>query len=285
MYQPMLCRLGTESELLKLSHNPEWLFEPKLDGIRLLAETQGTQRRLWGRSGLQKTQLFPELHIETLKDVAVVLDGEVISGATFNGIQHRASLRGVAQAAREYPAKYWVFDILELAGTSLRNVPLRRRREILSQVLKETDNVSIVSSTPDGAGLFEVMKGQKLEGVVGKSLSGLYQDNRRVWLKVKCWQQGVFTVVGYTQGQGWRSASFGSLVLAARGTYVGQVGTGFKDEDIAALRKFMTQGTVPDYARSVGEPVTWVQPFPAKIKFLEYSNSGLLRFPVFQGVV
>jgi len=281
--KPMLCKLGTESELKV--NDPDWIWEPKYDGARITAETNGAQVKLFGRSGREKTRLFTELKIQTVKDTPVILDGEITSGTSFNDLQHRINrTNGIAQATIDYPAKFNVFDIIEVGGADIRHLPLLRRKDILKTVLIETDNVKIGSHVTDGVALFDLIKTNGLEGVVGKNLNGRYCDNKREWLKVKCWKMGTFMAVGYTAGTGWRESSFGALILAdTNRMYVGQVGTGFTDEMIRNLMYIFS----PAPCVFPKEPIkaTWIKPFPVKIKYLEYTNDGMLRFPSFKGVV
>jgi bifunctional non-homologous end joining protein LigD len=165
------------------------------------------------------------------------------------------------------------------------------RKGILTNVLVPTENVSATKWVDDGVALFELMKQNNLEGVVGKDKIGLYHENKREWKKVKCWQEGAFVAVGYTPGTGWRASTFGALVLAdTNGNYVGEVGTGFTEGDIRKL--FLSFKTYPGLQGMTGKnwkmapkQTTYIMSFPVKIKYLEFSNEGILRFPVFKGVV
>jgi bifunctional non-homologous end joining protein LigD len=277
-FEPMLCKIQD-----KPFNDPGYIWEPKLDGARIIATVLDGKVRLFGRSGAEKTHLFPDLKIVTACDA--VLDGEVVSGNSFNDMQHRINrVNGVSQAIKEYPARYSVFDIMQLGSLSIAGFPLSHRKEVLKTIVTETENVSLTPCVADGVKLFEVMKQNNLEGVVGKALNGQYHEGKREWLKVKCWQEGMFVVVGYTQGTGWRKSTFGALVLAdAKGNYVGSVGTGVNEEDIKNLVKMFKSGPCP-FPREP-EPATWIKPFPVKIKFLEKTGDGMLRFPVFKGVV
>lgn len=277
MIKPMLCKLQDSA-----FNSPDYIWEPKLDGARIIAVVKDGKARLFARSGAEKTSLFPELEIVTKCDA--VLDGEVVSGQ-FNDIQHRVNrINGMERVAREFPARYSVFDILEILGTSVRGLGLTRRKEVLQSILTNTENVSLTPFTEDGKGLFDLIKGQQGEGVVGKTKEGLYHEGKRMWLKVKTWQQDTFMAVGYTDGTGWRSSSFGALVLAsASGAYVGSVGTGFTEQDLKDLMKLFSAVQCP-WSREP-EPATWIKPFPVKIKYLEFTNDGRLRFPAFKGVV
>src|SRR3984893_4905550 len=90
---------------------PEWIFERKFDGIRLLAFRQGTDVRLFSRNRLPQkgppvAQAIAEL---PLRDV--ILDGEITWGKA-----------GMV---------YHVFDLLWLDGRELMPLPLDERRALL----------------------------------------------------------------------------------------------------------------------------------------------------------
>ena len=288
--KPMLAEITTEPELKILTESKKYIFEPKLDGIRMIAEVKDHKVRLYARSGTEKTHLFPDLDIQTTTDC--VLDGEVVSGNGFNGIQHRANrIEGIAQAVKDHPARYSVFDILQFQDLSLMSHGLMDRKSILTNVLCPTENVSATKWVDDGVALFDLMKQNSLEGVVGKEKIGLYHENKREWKKVKCWQEGTFVAVGYTPGTGWRASTFGALVLAdTNGNYVGEVGTGFTEGDIRKLfATFKMNPVSPNPGGKVWKmapkQTTYIMSFPVKVKYLEFSNEGILRFPVFKGVV
>jgi ATP-dependent DNA ligase len=290
--KPMLCEITEEKELPALTASGKYIFEPKLDGIRMITVVKDQKVRLFARSGAEKTHLFPDLQISTKANC--ILDGEVVSGSSFNNIQHRANrIEGIAQSIKDFPAQYKVFDILAFQDISLMSHQLEFRKGLLDQALIPTENVSPVAYVADGVALFEMMKQNHLEGVVGKKKDSLYHENAREWLKVKCWQEGNFWAVGYTPGTGWRASTFGALVLAScynntpdgHLCHVGEVGTGFVESDIRRLYAMMSssQATCP-FAKEP-EPAVWVKPFKVKIKYLEFSNAGILRFPVFKGVI
>lgn len=284
-FKPMLCKLGTEDDLKNFSSGKcgKWLFEPKLDGARIIAVIRDGHVRLWGRSGIEKTHLFPDLKFDVKSDC--VLDGEVLSGNTFNDLQHRINrVNGISENIKQYPARYSVFDIVASGDTPIARFPLLTRKEMLRGVVNETDNVKLTEWSDDGVKLFDLMKANQLEGVVGKAKDGLYHENKREWLKVKCWQEGEFLAVGYTAGTGARASTFGALVLCdIKGNYVGAVGTGFTDIMIRQLMRMFIPG--PCRWAKEPEPAKWILPFSIKVKYLEYTNGGQLRFPAFKGVV
>jgi bifunctional non-homologous end joining protein LigD len=263
-------------------NDPNWIWEQKYDGIRVIADMTGPNQRLWARSGTDKTNTFPEIKVSCKE--SCILDGEVISGKSFQNIQHRANrIKNIEQASRDFPALYMVFDILKIRNNDLTNSMLSIRKLILKEILEETENVLLSPYFEDGVKLMEDMVNAGNEGVVGKHLQMTYLPGKRKWIKVKCWKEDIFEVFGYTQGTGRRLPTFGALILSnLGGKYVGEVGTGFTDEDTVNLFNFMSGRLDNDKCEETG---TAVIPFKVKIKFLEYTNDGILRLPVFKGIV
>ena len=294
--KPMLA----EGSPVPEANNPNKIWEIKYDGARLIPYVEGKTYYLQARSGSNKTETFPELMFET--KLPAVLDGEVIgaNGGTFQDtIQRRINrTKEITIAAKVNPAKFVAFDILEIDGKNIEHLPLLERKKLLSKVLVKTDNVEIATYTEDALSLWNnVIIPQSLEGMVGKDKQGKYQRDTRAWQKVKAWRRNygrmgstreIFLVVGYTQGTGWRESTFGAMVLArlekdGTSTYVGEVGTGMNNGEIAGLMSMFVVGSCPWTKES--EPATWVKPFAVKIQYLEYTNEGIMRFPSFKGVV
>lgn len=285
MIKPMLAQLSP-----KPFNDPEhYIWEEKFDGIRAITVVTDTGHRIFARSGTEKTALFPELNIKTAHPC--IIDGEIIC-SSFNGIQHRANrINGIRYAVEEFPAEYRVFDIIEAKDINLRWTPLFARKKILSVFLTPTDNVRLADWTPDGEALFAKMIAEGKEGIIGKGLDGNYLDDKRGWLKVKCTQSGEFVVCGYTPGTGWRASTFGALILARRDAtglvYVGSVGTGFTSAEIDLIFGHLWSLVTGIALFPCPEPVViWVKPeLVIKVRYLEYTNDGHLRFPAYKGLV
>lgn len=278
--KPMLAKDGGQAV-----NSPNLLWEQKYDGARILSFVNGAYR-LQARTGTNKTATFPELHLQT--NLPVILDGEIVltSGLSFqDSIQSRVNRQNnISFGVKAYPAKLMVLNILEVDGKNVEALPLIDRKDLLAQVLVPTDNVELAPYTDDGETLFTQTKAAQLEGIVGKHKHGKYLRDKREWLKVKYWQLGTFMAVGYTAGTGWRVSTFGALVLAdTKGKYVGEVGTGLTDTIISDLMKMFSRGVCP-FSREP-EPATWIKPFAIKVRYLELTNLGVLRFPSFKGVV
>ena len=276
MIEPMLAKIGDPKNM----SNCFW--ERKFDGARIIAFVSGKDIKLQARSGSDKTDIFPELRIETKKN-NTILDGEVVSqDNTFSSIQRRVNrVYDIELASQLLPVRYEVFDILEADGSSYLEESLENRKQLLEDILVNTDNTSPTKYTEDTFGLWQEAVENSWEGIIGKKKSGIYEPGKRRWLKLKLTQDEEFLAVGYTEGTGKRKEFFGALILTSLdGKYVGQVGTGFSDILLEELTRSMIKADSP----SEGYPVeaTWIKPFKVKVQFLEYTNDGILRFPAFK---
>jgi bifunctional non-homologous end joining protein LigD len=232
--------------------HPDWLFEPKLDGIRAVATIEGGQVRLTSRRANDLTAGYPALAAALAKQPAntAVFDGEIVAFdergvPSFERLQQRMNLTNpveIRQADRDVPAVYFVFDLLYLDGVDLRRAPIEERRRLLERTLMPQPHVQLVEQFDvDGRQAYEAVVALGLEGLVAKKRGSTYTSGARskTWLKVKQRLTDEFIVVGFTEGQNARSRTFGALHLATRDgsgrlVSVGRVGSGFDD---ATLRR------------------------------------------------
>jgi bifunctional non-homologous end joining protein LigD len=295
-YQPMLATLASAEEL---PTGKDWVFEVKWDGYRALANVRGSEATLVSRNGNDLTGRFLTVAKELAKAVKTpdcVLDGEVCALDE----QGRPSFSAMQQAKPGTPIVYEVFDLLELDGEPLVDLPLRERRTRLEALLDRRNRTVRLSETfEDGKALLEAAKQQGLEGIIAKRLDSPYRQGKRTreWLKIKTHGRQEFVIAGYTKGQGRRSGRFGSLVLGVwRGdelSYVGNVGTGFTDKDIdellAKLRPLEQKAppfpVVPKMPKVKKDDVVWVKPeLVTEVEFVQWTHDGRLRAPSFQGL-
>src|SRR5256885_16051348 len=79
LFQPMLASAGKE-----VPAGDDWVFEPKYDGIRILALVTGDGVALMTRNGHDKCRQFPEI-TDCLRELGrklgrnLVLDGEIVA--------------------------------------------------------------------------------------------------------------------------------------------------------------------------------------------------------------
>ena len=275
----------------------DWLYEVKWDGYRAVGRVAGGDATLTSRRGNDLTQRFSTVARALGRAVRTpdcVIDGEVCALDE----QGRSSFSVMQQGSG--PLVYYVFDVLEVDGEPLIDLPLGERRERLARLVDPSGGVVRLSdSFEDGRALYDAALAQGLEGVVAKKRESRYQPGKRTreWLKVKTHREQEFVVAGYTKGKGRRSAGFGALILAVledgRLEYVGNVGTGFTEEEIERLlgklrpleRDEPPFVEVPKMAKVKRDDIVWVEPrLVAEVSFAEWTHDSRLRAPVYKGL-
>ena len=275
----------------------EWLHEVKWDGYRAIVTIAGGEAELTSRNGNSLTARFESVAravVQAVKTPDCVLDGEVCALDD----QGRASFSAMQQGSG--PLVLYLFDVLEVEGEPVVDLPLTERHKRLEALLDKRNRTVRLSETfDDGHALFEAATAQQLEGVVSKRADSSYEPGRRSrnWLKVKTQGRQELIVVGYTKGQGRRAGAFGSLVLAVNEggglRWAGNVGTGFDDAEIKRLldrlKPLRTDEPpfpeVPKMPKVRKGDVVWVEPrLVAEIRFAEWTHDGRLRAPVYQGL-
>lgn len=295
---PMLATLAKEP----FSH-PDWVFEPKLDGLRAIAFIQDGKARLVSRGGREVARVYPSLAEElTEQPGQMVIDGEVVAPddegrPSFQRLQQRMNLQGEADIRRadvQVPVLYYVFDLLYVDGYDLRAVPFEERRRLLERTLVPSNRVRLIDQfEEDGETAYEATVEHGLEGVMAKRRDSAYRsgERSRLWLKVKATLSDEFIVGGYSRGAGARSDTFGALILGqydeqGKLRYAGHVGTGFDDRTLKELRKRL-DGLRTERSPFSGDvtgraEATWVKPeLVAEVKFAQRTSDGRLRVPVF----
>jgi bifunctional non-homologous end joining protein LigD len=267
----MLATLPSQEPGLKLK---DYVYEPKVDGIRAIVEVLPSSPRaavrLWSRNGNEKTAQFPDVveGVGTwLKKITapIVLDGEVVAldeegrPASFQRIQHRIHVtvpgfnsRKKILSPEEQPVAFVAFDLLRDGERDLRSLCLDERRELLEALFKKHKPPAskivrlTVQSIGDGTALKKQATDENWEGLMVKLSRSPYRAGRRSpeWMKLKLTKQDEFVVCGWTDPGGTR-AHFGSLILGAQGPnglqYVGEVGTGFKGAELERIMALLNR--------------------------------------------
>jgi bifunctional non-homologous end joining protein LigD len=291
-YAPMLATLADE-----LPGGRGWLFEVKWDGYRAIATVRGSEAELTSRRGNSLTERFASVARGipgALKTPHCVLDGEVCALDAAG----RASFSVMQQGTGTFV--YYAFDVLEIDGRPVLELPFTERRERLEALLDRSSSVVRLSEAfEDGPALLEAVAEQGLEGIVAKRADSAYQPGKRTrdWLKVKSHHRQEFLIAGYTKGKGRRGGSLGALVLAYRRgrelVWAGNCGTGFTEREIERLvRKLrpLERSTppfdpVPKMPKVRKGDVVWVTPkLVCEIEFAEWTHDGRLRAPSYQGL-
>jgi bifunctional non-homologous end joining protein LigD len=295
-YAPMLAMLEDENSMPR---GEGWEFEIKWDGYRIVSRVAGGEAELRTRKDQDYTERFENVAkelVKALKTPDCVVDGEVCALDD----EGRPSFSAMQQRKPGTPILYYLFDLLEVDGEPIIDLPLSERRGRLEKLLdKRNRTVKFSESFDDGQALMRAAKEQRLEGVVAKRLDSRYLPGKRSrdWLKFKSHGEQEFVVAGYTRGKGRRATGFGSLVLAVYGAggleYVGNVGTGFDEAEIERLLKLLRPlerkdspfPQVPKLPRVRKDDIVWVEPkLVAEVEFVEWTHDRRLRAPVYKGL-
>ena len=279
----------------------DWMWEPKLDGYRVLAFIEGQGVKLRSRRGLELSGTFPGLCAELGKQAAgsMVLDGEIVAfdaggKPSFAALQERAQLkaeRDIAAADRIAPVAFVAFDLLHFAGINLRKAPYRDRRRYLAQCLLPSSLVQLVHAAEDGIALHAAALASGFEGVVGKRRDSRYEAGRRSpsWLKVKPTRSADFVVGGYTKGKGSRTP-LGAILVGywdkGKLRYASHVGSGFDESTLKQVKARLDplqRSACPFVEKpELNAPTTWVEPdVVAEVCFQSWTDDDHLRAPVF----
>ncbi|MEM7408921.1 MAG: DNA ligase D [Myxococcota bacterium] len=284
--------------------DPDWLFEVKYDGYRMLGARDDGKGVLRTRNGRPAETRFPEIAhaLSRLPVDHVVLDGEIVATdregrPDFGRLQRRAMLdrpRDIARARVENPVRYFVFDLLAFGPFDLRALPLRQRRAWLEALIPAQGPVRLAPSfAAEGTRVLAQIEQLGLEGLVAKRADAAYRAGRSAdWRKLRLLQADDFVVVGFTAPRGGRTG-FGALHLASHVDgelrYFGRVGTGFGEEELTRLRADLDALRVdaPPCTGRVPETRghTWVRPeLVGEVRFAEVTSDGLLRQPSWLGL-
>ncbi len=302
---PMLASLGKA-----IPDGKDWTYEPKYDGIRVLAFIAPGAARLITRNAKDKTAQFPEIVAELAKlpgrtKKPLVLDGEIVAlkdgeAARFQDLQgrmHVANAHSIARLAKEQPAAFIAFDILLDGDEPIMAEPWQVRRKHLEKRLakKTTKHVWLSPSAPNGKKMMADAQKGGWEGVIVKDVNAPYQPGKRSksWLKVKLEKQQEFVVGGFTEPRNSR-AHIGSLLVGFYDDdddliYAGHVGGGFSQQGLKEMfrllepleRKTSPFKTTP----KTNEKAHWVKPtVVVQVRYNEMTNEGKLRQPVYLGI-
>src|SRR5215470_143908 len=262
---------------------PDWIFERKLDGIRLLAFKHGATVTLYSRNRLEQHNPALADAIASLPVKDAIFDGEV------TGVWGPPTLR---DADRAHRLAYHVFDLLWLDGRDLMDRPLVERRDLLNQLRfhRPLEHVPAV----EDAEPWERARKEGWEGVIAKRRDSPYEHRRSPhWLKMKVEASQELVVGGFTDPQGERRG-LGALLLGYfEGddfVFAGKVGTGFDTKQLLGLRARLDKIEIAKspFTKAVGLPrirAHWVRPeVVVQVAFIEWTAHGKLRHSRFQGI-
>jgi bifunctional non-homologous end joining protein LigD len=256
---------------------PEWIFERKLDGIRVLAFKNGTDVRLLSRNQLPLNGGYPSFvaAAQALPVHDVILDGE----ATGVWDEREAG-------------SYHLFDVLWLDGRDLTMLPLDERRALLAG-LPLVPPLRLVERLEDSEP-WERAQREGWEGVIAKRKDSLYEHRRSPhWLKMKLEASQELVIGGFTDPQGER-VGLGALLVGYfendAFVFAGKVGTGFDRKLLLDLRARLDALEIPEapFTRATNLPrlrAHWVKPeIVVQVAFMEWTSNDKMRHPRLVGI-
>ena len=287
------------------------VYEPKYDGIRALVEIapgRPPSVRLWSRLGNEKTAQFPDL-VAALVQFArrlkkpLVLDGEIVAldehgdPAGFQRLQSRIHLTESHSRSAAGRVAFIAFDILRDGDEDVRPLPFTARRSRLERVFRNPGSPILRRSEvvhDDARALYQQALERGWEGLIAKDSQSVYHTGRRTrdWRKLKLVKEQEFVVCGWTEAR-TTGRPFGALLVgyydAGALKYAGHTGSGFNQrelERVSRLLKPLETSTPPFSTRPrTNERAHWTKPLlVAQLKFTEWTDDGMLRHPIYQGI-
>jgi len=283
---------------------PEWSYEVKWDGMRLLADISaggpgGTEQRLRlaSRTDRDMTRHFPELAGLADQVADALLDGEVVSLAagapSFAALADRFHRVPTPAEVAARPVVFMVFDVLRLYGVSLLDRPLSERRATLERLgLDAFPRVRLSPVYDDGPALLRATAEQGLEGVVAKRRDSVYRPGRRSpsWVKIPH-RRTEHCLVGGWRPERTSPSRIGGLLLGVRDAdgalrFAGRVGSGVAGESVQrALRDRLTPAEASPFVerlpREDAADAWWCEPtLLVEVSHTGWTDGHRLRQPV-----
>jgi DNA ligase-1 len=293
---PMLAqRLKSPAEMIEKMQ--EVAIEPKFDGLRIQLHYKSGSKgfiKAFTRNMNENSWMFPEL--KNLKDFIsakeVILDSEAIGVdekrkalANFQETMTRRRKHDVAETASKIPIKFYVFDILLKDGQGLLDLPYKKRRKKLENVVKDGKIIQLVDYkiTKDAHEIEKEMSqeiSEGLEGIIVKRADSRYVPGRTGWrwVKMKEAEKAVAKladtvdclVMGYSVGRGKRAEfGVGQFLVGIKDKEkvktVTKIGTGITDEQFRELKKRLSKIEIKNKPKEYEvdkdlEPDFWVRP-------------------------
>ncbi|HVF40984.1 MAG TPA: DNA ligase D [Gemmatimonadaceae bacterium] len=301
--EPMYATIGTEVP------KGDWTFEPKYDGVRVLAFVTADEVRLITRNGKDKSAQFPEvgealLAFAAKKKKAFVLDGEIVAlidgePGRFQELQSRMHVKEshlITRHRSSTPAALILFDILAAGDDILvREKWSDRRARLVKEIGKaESQQIRVTESIEgDGKKMLARAGQDGWEGVIAKRVDSIYEpgSRSRAWLKLKIEFRQEFVIGGFTEPRNSRQ-HLGALLLGYfdhdRFIYVGHTGGGFTGAGLAEmyrrLKPLEIKSSPFEEIPKTNERAHWVKPqIVVEVKFSEWTSDGKLRQPIYLG--
>ena len=286
--------LATQTE--KIFNDPEWIYEIKWDGYRILAHIADHQVELYSRNGNSYGEQFSPIK-NALEAVVqdVILDGEIVV-VNQEGVPDFQALQNYDARTTSGELRYYVFDMLFLNDHEMVDLPLLDRKSLIPDVIEGLDHIVFCDHVEGmGKAFYERAIDAGLEGVVAKKKDSTYAPGYRSenWLKVKAVQSEEVFICGYTDSVKGGSL-FGSLILGIfendTWVYIGNCGSGYDTKEqerlLSKFESLRTEKSPFDKKTNLrGRKPHWLKPeLLCEVKFSEWTSNGIMRHPIYKGL-
>jgi DNA ligase-1 len=276
---PFFLAYPIEEETFFTKENAQdWHVEHKWDGMRAQLILRKEKHFLWSRGEELITDKFPELEVMTKHlPSGTVIDGELIPYknndiGNFQDLQKRIGRKTVSQKLqKDIPIVLIAYDLLELDGKDLRELPLCKRQQQLEALLKNTcypeapvllSEVYCFSTWDQVREEREKATEKRSEGLMIKHKTSAYGVGRKKggWWKWKSDPKSIDAVLTYAmRGHGRRTNLYTDYTfgLWSKGELVtfAKAYSGLTDAEIKKLDQFVKQNTLDRFG-----PVRQVKP-------------------------
>ena len=289
--RPMLAETAEE-----IFSDPDWIYEAKWDGYRIIAQIENGKVELFSRNGQSYKIKFQPVSNE-LEQIAhtAILDGEMVL-VDEEGRPHFQWLQNYESGKGKGVLRYYVFDLLHLNGHDTLELPLIDRKSLIPELLEGLDSVLYCEHLEGmGKAFYERAIENGLEGVIAKKKDSCYYPGYRTkdWLKIKAVADTDAFICGYTESES-PARPFGSLILGQLRenelNYIGNCGSGFSAKTQEALfgqfqELVQDENPFPQKINLKGRKAIWMRPeLLCTIQYSEWTENGLLRHPVFKAL-
>ncbi|WP_310551174.1 ATP-dependent DNA ligase [Paenibacillus glufosinatiresistens] len=279
----------------RLPAGPEWAYQLKWDGFRMIAAVQEGRAALWSKKMRPKGAVYPDLTKALARlPGRLVLDGEavILDPATgrpsFQQMQKRDKQQdpgAIAEAARRSPVQFVLFDLLYEQGEDLRGLPWEERNRRLQALAAGWGPPFFVAdSLEDGAALWRWVEEHGWEGVIAKRRTSPYREGKEHgdWYKRKLSfrYEAQAVAVLYKEGR------LSSLAMIREGRYFGRISSGLNEAAKSQLARLEMDGSAHDYFPGAlpeglrGTVIRWLRhPLAVTVTGRERTEAGLLRHP------
>ncbi|GLR18900.1 ATP-dependent DNA ligase [Portibacter lacus] len=299
---PFYLAYSVEKELEDLHPVEEWSAEWKWDGIRGQFIYRENEVFIWSRGEELVTDRFPELHtIPNGLEYDFVIDGEILAfyegqPMNFQHLQKRIGRKSVGKKLiKDVPVVFMVYDLIEYKGEDIRQLPLKERRSLLNQLVKESNSENLILSEQveftewsELRALIEEARARKTEGFMLKNLHSPYRDGRKKgdWWKWKVDPFTIDAVMIYAQrGHGRRANLFTDFTFALwdgdRLVTFAKAYSGLTDVEFQELSRFVRKNTIERFGpvHSVKADLVFELAFEGIQESKRHKSGIALRFP------